>query len=189
MVIYDQIGNLTFSIWSRGFYCSNLVMILVVLIWSTISIQFGHLPNGTNLVKSWGIPIWSPFVHRSSVLLQFGQLTLCVFGMDQFGHIPVNTNLVTLCTYIISTTPIWSADTLFFGTDQFGHILVNANLVTLCTYILSTTFTTSSELPNMVKNTIDRKCGSLLNTSLLNTYYVILASLASWASSRLSRKA
>ncbi len=64
-------------------------------------------------------PIWSnpgayQFGHRfymSSVLLQFGQLTLRVYRIDQFGHILVHTNLVTLCTYIPSTIPIWSADT------------------------------------------------------------------------------
>jgi hypothetical protein len=104
MVIYDQMDDPICPIWSKEFYCSNLVIIEVGLIWSTSLIQFGHLPDRANLVKSWCIPIWSPFVHMSSVLHQFGQ---------RRSHPAVHTNLVTLL-YIQSLyyTPIWSADSL-----------------------------------------------------------------------------
>ena len=109
LVIYDQIGDSMFPIWSTVFHCPNLVKMNIAPIWSTIFTQFGHLRNGTNLVKSWCIPIWSTFfVGTSSVLLQFGQLTFFVCGVDQYGHILVRTNLVTICTYIPSTNPIWS---------------------------------------------------------------------------------
>ena len=122
MVNIDQIGVSTFPIWSRLFYCSNLVKINVALIWSTIFPNLVTFPMGPiwsnpgifpNLVTFPKGPIWS-----NPGAFQFGhplyihpQYYSNLVNRHQFGQILVHSNLVTLCTYILSTTPIWSTDT------------------------------------------------------------------------------